>query len=355
MPKIVRLNATLFPVNAYEASMWHQHQLEPLLVEANTPAEIIPHVADCDGLVVVSTSLPTAVIGALTNCRVISRRGAGTDKIDVARATQCGILVTNVPDFCVEEQADHTLALLLMLVRHMPRMQHGLISGDYARTRQTSERNQRMAGRTLGLVGFGLSAKATARRAQGFALRVIATRQNMRRTDDADALGVTLVDLDTLLRESDFVSLHMPLSAKSYHLFDEARLRKMKPGAFLINTSRGALVDEVALAAALQNGHVGGAGIDTFEGINVFAETNTPTPPDHPLVRLLDHPDINLVLTPHVAAGSEQAMQDVSRGAIENVAAVVSGRWPLPDRIVNRGVVPRLPLADAANLVKEVA
>jgi len=354
MPKIVRLNATLFPVNAYEASIWRQHQLEPVLAEANTPAEIIPQVADCDGLVVVSTSLPTAVIDALANCRVISRRGAGTDKIDVARATQRGILVTNVPDFCVEEQADHTMALLLMLVRHMPRMQHGLISGDYARTRQISERNQRMTGRTLGLVGFGLSARAMARRAKGFGLRVIATRQNMRRTDDADALGVTLVDPDTLLRESDFVSLHMPLSAQSYHLIDEAALRKMKPGAFLINTSRGALVDEAALAAALRSGHLSGAGIDTFEGINVFAETSTPTPPDHPLVKLLDHPDINLVLTPHVAAGSEQAMQDVSRGAIENVAAVVSGRWPARDRIVNRDVVPRMPLMESATAAEEV-
>lgn len=355
MPKIVRLNAKLFPVNAYEAGIWQQHQLEPVLVEANTPAEIIPHVADCDGLVVVSTSLPTAVIDALSNCRVISRRGAGTDKIDVAQATQRGILVTNVPDFCVEEQADHTLAMLMMLVRQMPRMQHNLRTGEFGLAHEFSGRNHRMAGRTLGLVGFGLSAKATARRAKGFGLRVIATRQNMRRTDDADALGVTLVDMDTLLRESDFVSLHMPLSAQTYHLFDEAALRKMKPGAFLINTSRGALVDEAALVAALQTGQLSGAGIDTFEGINVFAELDTPTPPEHPLVKLLDDVDINLVLTPHVAAGSEEAMQDVSRGAVENVAAVVNGRWPSHDRIVNRDVVPRMPLLDAQDRLKEVA
>src|SRR5215212_529923 len=178
MPKIVRLNATLFPVNAYEASIWQQHGLEPVLVEANTPAEIIPQVADCDGLIVVSTSLPTAVIGALANCRVISRRGAGTDKIDVARATQRGILVTNVPDFCVEEQADHSMAMLLMLVRHMPRMQRNFLTGEFAGAHQISSRNHRLEGRTLGLVGFGLSAKATARRAKGFGLRVIATRQN---------------------------------------------------------------------------------------------------------------------------------------------------------------------------------
>ena len=354
-PKIVRLNATLFPVNAYEAGIWRQHQLEPVLVEANTPEDIIPHVADCDGIVVVSTSLPRSVIDALTHCRVISRRGAGTDKIDVARATERGILVTNVPDFCVEEQADHTMAMLMMLVRHMPRMQRNLLTGEFAAAHRISGRNHRLAGRTMGLIGFGLSAKATVRRAQGFGLRVIATRQNMKRTEDADALGVKLVDLDTLLRESDFVSLHMPLSPQTYHVLDATALNKMKPGAFLINTSRGALVDEAALVAALQSGQLGGAGIDTFEGINVFAELATPMPPQHPLIDLLNNPDINLVLTPHVAAGSEESMMDVARGAVENVATVVNNYWPPRERIVNYGVVPHMPLQAPPNTIKEVA
>lgn len=342
-PKVVRLNARLFPINAYEAGIWRQHNLVPDEVEAATPDDLIAQLAGCEGLVVVSASLPAQVIDSLTRCRVISRRGAGTDKIDVAAATRMGILVTNVPDFCVEEQADHTMALLLMLARHMPRMQRGLVRGDFARTRQVSERNERIPGRTLGLIGFGLSAKATARRAQGFGLRVLATRQDMRRAGEAAALGVMMVDLDTLLRESDYVSLHLPLTAGTRHMLDAGAFARMKPGACLINTARGALVDEAALVAALKSGHLGGAGIDTFEGIDVFAEAAPP--PDHPLVQLLDDDEVNLILTPHVAAGSAQAMQDVSRGAVENLAAVLNGRWPSELRIVNRGVVPCIPLA----------
>lgn len=341
-PKVVRLNAKTYPVNEYEAGVWRQHRLEPILVEANTPEAIIPHVADCDGLVVVSTALSALVIESLSKCRVISRRGAGTDKIDVATATRMGIVVTNVPFFCVEEQADHTMALLLGLLRNIPQMSKGMLAGTWHRTRRLSEMNQRVSSLTLGLIGFGRTAQAVARRAKGFGLRVLATRQNLSRTGEVDALGVKLVDLDKLLRESNFVSLHLPLNSSTHHLLDDATLRKMKPGAFLINTSRGALVDEAALVAALRERRLGGAGLDTFEGINVFAEQESP--PDHPFVRLLGEDDITLILTPHVAAGSVQAMEDVSRGAIENLAAILNGYWPCPDNIVNRGVAPRMPL-----------
>ena len=340
--KVIRLNAHLFPIEAYEAGIWREFKLSPIAVEANTLDGLIPHVADCDGLVVVSTALPTQVVESMTRCRVISRRGAGTDKIDVATATRMGILVTNVPDFCVEEQADHTLAMLLSLIRQLPRMQSRLPTGDYVSARRLSESNQRTLGKTLGLIGFGRSAQATARRAQGFGMRLLATRQNMSRTVEADALGVQLVDLDTLLRQSDYVSLHTPLLANTHHLIDRAAMDKMKPGALLINTSRGALIDEVALVDALRSGRLGGAGLDTFETINVFAENPKP-PTDHPLVKLMQN-DINLMLTSHVAAGSVQAMQDVSRGAVENLATVLQGRWPPQERVVNGGVVPRMGL-----------
>ena len=290
-----------------------------------------------------SAALPASVIGQMTRCRIISRRGTGTDKIDVVSATHKGILVTNVPDFCVEEQADHTMAMLLSLIRQLGRLQARLVTGDYVSARRLSELNERTVGKTLGLIGFGRSAHATARRARGFGMRVIATRQDMSRTAEADALGVSLVDLGPLLRTSDYVSLHVPLTPSTYHLIDAQAIKTMKRGALLINTSRGALVDEPALAVALQSGQLGGAGIDTFETINVFAETPVP-PRDHRLVRLLGG-DVNLILTSHVAAGSVQAMQDVSRGAVENVAAVLQGRWPARDRIVNLGVVPRVTLS----------
>jgi D-3-phosphoglycerate dehydrogenase / 2-oxoglutarate reductase len=286
----------------------------------------------------VSVALPSAVIERLGRCRVISRLGTGTDKIDVAAATRAGILVTNVPLFCVEEQADHTMALLLAVARKLPQMARAMAAGAWTDARRRAQTNQRLAGQTLGLVGFGNSAQLTAQRARGFGMRVLGTRRNLQAARAAAArLGVELVDLDTLLAESDYVSLHLPLGAETYHMIDEAAIRKMKPGAALINTSRGALVDEQALVRALRDGRLSGAGIDTFEQINVFSEDERP--PDHPLLGLE-----NVVLTPHVAAQSVQATQDVAIGGVENVVAVLEGRWPPEEHIVNRGVTPRGPL-----------
>ena len=336
---IVRLNATLFPVNLFEANLYEQYGLRPIQVEANAPEEIIPHVRDCDAVFAISVSLPKQVIESLARCQIISRLGLGTDKIDVEAATAKGILVTNVPYFCVEEQADHTMALLLSLARRIPKMSQAMYEGAWSRARYLTHQNQRLSTQVLGLIGFGNSARAVARRARGFGMRILATRRNMGApSQEAKELGVKLVDLDTLLAESDYVSLHLPLNRETYHLFDDATLRRMKPGACLINTSRGAIVDEMALVAVLREGRLAGAGLDTFEQINVH--TADEGRPNHPLLELE-----NVVLTPHVAAGSVQSGQDVATGGVQNVAAVLSGHWPCPENIVNRGVVPRFPLA----------
>ena len=317
--RIVRLNATLFPVGEIEASLYEKYNLKPVQVEANLPEEIIPHVEDCDALFAISVSLPEAVVSSLSRCRVISRLGTGTDKIDVAMATRKGILVTNVPYFCVEEQADHTMALMLALARKLPQMAQAMIEGAWSHSKRQSRSNQRLSTQTLGLIGFGNSAKATAERARGFGMRVIATRRNMKAPrQEADELGVEMVSLDTLLSESDYVSLHLPLTSETYHMLNEAELDKMKQGAYLINTSRGALVDESALVNLLREGRLSGAGLDTFEGIDPF--TKDESPPNHPLLEL-----DNVVLTPHVGAASVQAAQDVSRGGVQNVVSVLSG------------------------------
>ena len=338
--RAVRLNATLAPMSQYERELFQEHQLYLTEAEANTPATIIPRVADCDAIFVVSTALPEGVIESLSRCRVISRLGTGTDKIDVAAATRKGILVTNVPTFCVEEQADHTMALLLALLRKLPQMSQAMAAGAWNTARRQASANQRLAGRVLGLIGFGNSARAVAQRARGFGLRVIATRRNMDApSNDADELGVEMMALDDVLAQSDYLSLHLPLTEETYHLLDDEMLRRMKPGAYLINTSRGAIVDEMALVGLLREGRVAGAGIDTFEGIDVFVEEQRP--PDHPLLSL-----DNVILTPHVGAISVQAMEDVSNGGIGNAAAVLSGLWPPRENIVNPEVIPRVPLAE---------
>jgi len=338
--RVVRLNAVLSPMSQYERDRFREHHLYPFEVEANTPSTIIPRVSDCDAIFVVSTALPEGVIESLSRCRVISRLGTGTDKVDVAAATRKGILVTNVPTFCVQEQADHTMALLLALHRKLPQMSAAMAAGAWNEARRQASANQRLEGRVLGLIGFGNSARAVARRAKGFGYRVIATRRNMAApTETADELGVEMMGLEDLLKESDDVSLHLPLTDETYHLLDETMLRKMKKGSYFVNTSRGAIVDEKALVELLRAGTLAGAGIDTFEGIDVFVEEQRP--PDHPLLSL-----DNVILSPHVGAISVQAMQDVTNGGIANAAAVLSGHWPPAENLVNPGVVPRFPLAD---------
>ena len=168
---------------------------------------------------------------------------------------------------------DHAMALILALARQLPAMSAALREGAWTRARRQANSGRRLSVQTLGLIGFGDSGVATARRARAFGMRVLATRRDRNASrDTADALGVEMVSLERLLAESDYVSLHLPLNKETYHLLDEGRLRQMKPGAYLINTARGEITDEIALAHLLREGHLAGAGIDTFEHINPFDE-----------------------------------------------------------------------------------
>jgi D-3-phosphoglycerate dehydrogenase / 2-oxoglutarate reductase len=340
---VVRLNSAISPVDQFEKSLYTAYGIQPQFIEANTPEEIIAHVSGSDAILVVSSALPTQVIESLSRCQVISRLGIGTDKIDVERARQLGILVTNVPGCFSEEMADHTMAFILALARKFPQMSLAMTQGAWSWSRRLAVQNHRLSDCTLGLVGFGDSARLVARRARVFGLNIIATRRNLGSpSPEAELLGVKIVDLDTLLSASDFVSLHLPLNPETYHLIDSVALGKMKPGACLINTARGAIIDEQALVKALQAGRLGGAGLDTFESINPFSGINAP--PQHALLDL-----DNVILTPHVAALSVEGMREVTEKGIENVAAVLSGNWPPLERVVNQGVVPRFPLSSTVN------
>jgi D-3-phosphoglycerate dehydrogenase len=334
---VVRLNRDLFPITPFERAAYDRFRITPVAVEA-AGDDILRHAADCDGLVVVSESLPASVIDGLERCRVISRLGAGTDKIDRDAATRNGIVITNVPDFCYEEQADHAMAMLLALVRKLPNMDRAMREGRWDSGRNECRSIRRFEGQVLGLVGFGGSAKALARRARGFGFRVIACRQRMTVSDaQATELGVELTDVETVVRTSDYLSLHLPLNQATRGMFNAARIAEMKQGAYFINTARGALVDESALAAALKRGHLAGAGLDTFAEIDVHGRDGTP--PRHPLLEL-----DNVLVTPHVAAFSEDAFREVGLGGVENLAAVLTECWPDPGRVVNPQVRPRFPL-----------
>lgn len=338
--RIVRLNAELFPVTSFEQAAYDRHGLAPSRVEVQTDDELLQTVERADAVLVVSQALPTAIVSRMSQCRVICRLGAGTDKIDVDGATAQGIVVANVPDFCVEEQADHAFAMLLAIARKLNAMQGLFLQGQYREGREQSRPLRRISSCTLGLVGFGRSARAMARRAHGFGMtRILATRRNHDKVDPAiGELGVELVELDALLAASDFVSLHLPLNADTHHILDAQRLTRMKPGSVLINTSRGALVDEEALADVLEAGHLAGAGLDTFAIVDLH-DPNT-GPPQH---RLFEQE--NVVVTPHVAAFSQESSRDVAVGTVENLVRVLSGHWPQTEHIVNPDVQPRLPLA----------
>ncbi len=337
--KIVRLNAEMFPISRFEQEQYDAHGITPVSVEVQAGEELVEAVADADAVMVVSQALPAEVVNAMQRCRVICRLGVGTDKIDVATVTRCGIVLANVADFCVEEQADHAFALLLAVARRLNEMRNCMLDARYDDGRHQSRPLRRLPGRTLGLVGFGGSARAMARRAVGFGMRIIATRRDMSAIDrEAESLGVQMMPLEQLLAESDFLSLHLPLDDRTHHLFDRPTLMKMKPGSVLINTARGAIVDEDALAEVLGTGHLAGAGLDTFDVIDVHDPQ--PGPPKHPLFRME-----NVVFTPHVAAFSIDSSRDVAHGSVANLVDVLSGKWPHADRIVNPRVEPRWPLS----------
>ena len=336
--RFVRLNATMYPAAELELSLCRHFGIVPVPAETDDPQELIDALAGCDVVAVISTGLPTVVVESLDRCRLISRLGNGTDKIDVETASKMGIVVSNAPFFCAEEMTDHIMAMLLSLARQLPRMEGHMRAGRFRQARAEATRIQRLSTCTLGIVGFGATGEMVARRAMPFGLRVLATRRNLQApSPEADALGVAMVDMDTLLAQSDYVSLQLPLTAANHHLFDEALLRRMKPGSFLINTSRGALVDEDALAKVLREGPLAGAALDTFEWLNVF--TDEDQNPSHPLMEL-----DNVLMTSHVSAHSVQSGEDVARTGVQNAASVLNGHWPAPENIVNEGVEPRHPL-----------
>lgn len=324
--KIVRLNCELFPVSTFEREAYTEYGMQPIEIEASGN-KIVEQARDCDAIVVVSEALPRTVIDQLVNCKIISRLGAGTDKIDHQAALDNGIRITNVPDFCYEEQADHAIAMLLSLIRQLPQMDQAMRNGKWDSGRQSSRSIRRLQGRTLGLIGFGGSAVAFARRAVGFGLNVMACRNRQVADPVADELNVTITDFETVVRTADYLSLHLPLNEQTQGMFDASVFAQMKQGCLFINTARGAIVDEKVLAARLASGHLGGAGIDVFHDIQVHGPDGVP--PEHPLLNLP-----NVIVSPHTAAFSIDSSKDVGTGGVENVALVLSGQSPPSERIV---------------------
>ena len=282
--------------------------------------EFLPEAQDCDALLNTYAGPITAeAMARMPKCRIIARYGIGVDTIDLEAATQAGIIVTNNPTYCIEEVAEHTFALLLACARKVALYDRLVRARGWELP--PGKPIFRLSGRTLGLVGFGNIGRQVAARAAAFGMRVLFADPLVEK-GRFPGPG-TKVDLDELLRESDFVSLHPPLTRETRKMINAGALSRMKPSAWLINCSRGPVVDTDALVGALDAKQIAGCALDTTDP--------EPLPDPHPL-RGRD----NVIITPHVAWYSEQALVGLQAGAPSEVRRVLSGEWPV--NVVNREV-----------------
>jgi D-3-phosphoglycerate dehydrogenase len=298
-------------------SGWPSHEVEsevlaPLGAEVvRSPGRdeetLLRHVAGADALLVGTAKIGPALLDAAPQLRIVARYGIGLDNVDVEEATRRGVVVTNAPGFCREEVAEHVLALLLCLARGVHLYDRAVRAGDWTRAGARSVR--RVAGQTLGVVGFGAIGRTVAERAAGIGMHVIA------HDPVVDVTGAEPVTLEELARRADVVTLHTPLTDETRGLVNERFLAAMKPTAFLINTARGALVDQEAVQAALAEGRIAGAGLDTF--------VPEPLPAGHPLLECE-----RALLTPHVAFYSEESVHEVRVRAAQAVAEALAGERP---------------------------
>jgi phosphoglycerate dehydrogenase-like enzyme len=275
---------------------------------ADREAELIRRIADADVVLNIRAHarFSAAVLAACERLRVISVWGTGTDHIDLDACRARGVTVTNTPGVNAHAVAEHAMALLLAVTRRIPAMDAGVRAGEWPRGMLVQ-----LEGKTLGIVGLGAVGRRVAALAAPFGMRLLASthREDAGR---AAAVGARHVPIETLLRESDVVSLHLRLSDETSRFLDRERLALMKPSAFLINTARAGLVDRDALVDALRNGRLAGAGLDVFHDEPIHA--------DDPLLVLP-----NVVLTPHNAGTTPQVIDVGLRRAVENVADYLRG------------------------------
>lgn len=323
---LVDYDEDLFTPQGWEGAELARHGIAWNVGQYRTADAVIEAARDSDIVMIQSARslLTREVIEHLPRCRCIVRLGIGYDNVDVTAATEHGILVCNAPDYCVDDVADHALALLLGCVRHVARQDRSIRVGKWDRTLARPAR--RLRGSTLGIVGFGKIGRMLAARVRGFDLALLVYDPYV---DDATitAQGAQKVELPTLLAQSDFVSLHTPLTNDTFHLLGAAQFENLKDGAIVVNTSRGPLIDENALADALRCGKVWAAGLDVME--------HEPLPADSPL-RGFD----NVIFTPHVSANSEQSVRDLYSTACQ--IAIDVARGVRPPGVVNPDVVERI-------------
>jgi D-3-phosphoglycerate dehydrogenase len=304
-PTALLTDAERFPFDAEDRAALADAGVELRELHGHEPDDVVREAEGSDAIFVYYARFPRETIERLDGVKVLARCGAGYDNIDVAAARKRGIEVVYVPDYGVDDVADHALALLLACARRVAQADRAVRAGTWPSYGDLAPMH-RLRGRTIGVVGYGHIGRNVAAKARALGLRVLVHDPYV--PDESVPLG-------ELLRESDFVSLHVPLTDATRHLLGADELAAMKPTAILVNTARGAIVDTDALAAALERGSLGGAALDVFE--------QTPLPADHAL-RSLE----NVVLTPHSAAYTEEALAEVRKRPLADALRVLRGEQP---------------------------
>jgi len=297
---------------------------EVILGQCKTEDEIIKIAKDADGLLVQYASITRRVIESLQKCKVIARYGIGVDSIDIEAATEHGICVVNVPEYCIDEVSDHAIALTLSCVRKVVMLDNAVKKGvwDF----KISKPIFRLKNMKLGLVGFGNIARMVSHKAQAFGLNVLAYDPYIS-SSIMTQNNVKKVNLEDLLAEADIISLHLPLTNTTKYMFTEREFKLMKSTAFIINTSRGPLIKEKDLYKALKEKWIAGAALDVTE--------KEPIDPDNNLLKL-----DNLIITPHISFYSDESLKDLQRSTAKGVAQVLKGETP--SSIVNKKLLGKI-------------
>ena len=305
----------------YDVEVWPHYTPSPRDVLLNKAREV-------DALVTLLTDkVDDELLRNAPKLRIVAQYAVGYDNIDLDAATRYGVYVTNTPGVLTEATADFAWTLLLAVARRVVEADRFVRWGEWWRTRTgwhpMMMLGTEVSGKTIGIIGMGRIGQAVARRAKGFNMRILYYSKS-RKPDVEKELGAEYVDLETLLRESDFVTIHVYLSKETYHMIGERELKMMKPTAILINTARGPVVDTKALVKALEEGWIAGAGIDVFE--------EEPLPPNHPLTRFK-----NVVLAPHAASATYETRTKMAELVAKNLIAFYKGE--IPPTLVNKDVV----------------
>ena len=278
-----------------------------------TEDEVAAVARDADAILVREAPVSARVIDALTRCKAIVRYGVGVDNIDLEHARQRQIYVANIPGYGTEEVSDHAAALLLACIRRLRTRDDNLRQGLF----ETDIQGPifRTTGKTLGLIGYGQIGRALHRKWKGFLPQRVLVFDPYAQPEVLREHGADAVDLDELFAESDYISLHAPLTPQTRHIINATNLKKMKPTAIIVNTARGELIDEKALAAAFAEDRIAAAGLDVFE--------KEPLPSDHPFIRLP-----NVVLSGHVGWYSKDAVRELQTRGAQEIVRVLSGGVP---------------------------